>query len=151
MKKNLIPPPLVAVILATVIWWFKTDTTILEKPGQTLIAIAIVLIGTAICIDITAIYAFYKAKTTIDPLRPEKASMIVTSGPFRFTRNPMYLGLSLLLAGWGLIQNSWLLVPAVIGFVIYMTHMQIIPEEKILAEKFGEPYLRYQQTVRRWL
>lgn len=98
-----------------------------------------------------AIRAFVQAKTTIDPVRLERASTLVTTGIFGITRNPMYVALTLLLCSWAaLLGQPW----PVIGplcFALYIHYFQIIPEERVLGAKFGDAYENYCLAVRRWL
>lgn len=94
---------------------------------------------------------FRRMRTTIDPTRPQNAVTFVTSGIFRYSRNPMYLGLAfalLALAFWESHPLPFLGVPT---FVLYMNFFQIRAEERALAEKFGDQYLSYLRCVRRWL
>ncbi|HHJ18731.1 MAG TPA: isoprenylcysteine carboxylmethyltransferase family protein [Gammaproteobacteria bacterium] len=102
-------------------------------------------------LDLFSLGLFINAKTSPNPLKPEKASTLVISGSYRFSRNPMYLGMLVLLTGWAIALGSvgpliWLPV-----FVLVLTYLQIIPEEGILLNKFGEDYSAYTQRVRRWL
>jgi protein-S-isoprenylcysteine O-methyltransferase Ste14 len=104
-----------------------------------------------IAVDVAAFMRFRKAGTTVNPLDPSKASRLVTDGVFRVSRNPMYLGLVLLLIGWAVWLGSvspWLVPPL---FVIVLTVVQIIPEEQALSRRFGEEYLSYRQSVARWI
>jgi protein-S-isoprenylcysteine O-methyltransferase Ste14 len=98
-----------------------------------------------------AFAAFSKAKTTINPVDINAASSLVTTGIYSRSRNPMYVGLtSVLLALSLVLGNVWLLIgPAL--FVAFITRFQIIPEERAMLAKFGEPYAAYCQRVRRWL
>ena len=104
-----------------------------------------------IAIAVAAISRFNRARTTVDPMDPSKASHLVTSGIFRFTRNPIYVGMLLLLIGWavGLGTASPWLVPPI--FVLVMTLAQIIPEERALEALFGDHYLAYRGRVPRWI
>ena len=104
-----------------------------------------------IVIDVAAFLRFRKSGTTVNPLDPNKASHLVTDGVFRVSRNPMYLGLVLLLIGWGVWLGSaspWLVPPL---FVIVLTIVQIVPEEQALSRRFGEQYLSYRRKVARWI
>ena len=98
-----------------------------------------------------AFSAFRRAKTTINPVEIDQASSLVTGGIYRLTRNPMYVGLALLLCAWA----AWLARPiAAFGplvFVFYITRFQILPEERVLLSKFGKAYEAYRKSVRRWL
>lgn len=146
-----IPPPLQAVIVAVLMMLTArlSPPAALAFAGQGMISILFASAGLAL--GIAAVGLFGRAKTTVTPLKPEKASALVITGPYRFTRNPMYLGLVLLLTGWGL----WLGNPAnliwLAGFVFYITAFQIKPEEAALRAKFGADYAAYCQRVRRWL
>ncbi len=109
------------------------------------------LMGLALIIDLWALGLFLRAHTTINPLRPLHTCALVTTGLYRYTRNPMYLGLVILLSGWGIYLGSlgpfcWLPV-----FIWILTIQQILPEEKMLAEKFGDAYRAYQTRVPRWI
>jgi protein-S-isoprenylcysteine O-methyltransferase Ste14 len=104
-----------------------------------------------VAIAVAAFTRFRQARTTVDPMDPSKASHLVTHGVFRISRNPMYLGLLLLLVGWAIwlgTASPWLIPPL---FVIVITVAQIIPEERALHKLFGEQYLAYQRSVSRWI
>ncbi len=113
--------------------------------------VAAVLVATGLGFDVLGLLAFRAARTTVNPLHPEKASALVSAGVYRVTRNPMYVGMLCLLLAWA----AFLATPAVLVgpllFVLYITRFQIIPEERILRERFGEPYVEYMKQVRRWI
>ena len=100
---------------------------------------------------IAAMLAFMRSRTTINPLHPERASVLVTDGIYRYSRNPMYLSLLLLLLGHAFEIWNWPAFAGPLLYAAYMTRFQIWPEERILAQLFGEDYLRYKKRVRRWL
>jgi len=100
--------------------------------------------------DGLSLMQFFRVHTSINPIHPEKAQTLVTSGMYRLTRNPMYLGLLLLLLGWAVFLGSVLPFIVLPLFVVVLTVQQIIPEERILEEKFGQQYCDYKQSVRRW-
>jgi protein-S-isoprenylcysteine O-methyltransferase Ste14 len=94
---------------------------------------------------------FKRARTTINPFKPENSTALVTSGIYRFTRNPMYVGLTLVLLGWAaFLCSAWALLGPVV-FVVYINRFQISPEERVLSAKFGAAYTEYTARVRRWL
>lgn len=108
------------------------------------------LAGLGVAIGVIAVIQFFSLKTTINPSTPKKASKLVTEGLFQFTRNPMYLGLLLLLLSWGLyLGNAFNVITAAL-FVMYMNKFQIIPEEEALLNRFGNEYAQYCTLVRRW-
>ncbi len=94
---------------------------------------------------------FITHHTTINPLEPNKTKHLVMSGVFQLTRNPMYLGMLIVLLGWGDFLDNFLGFSGALVFFLYMTAFQIKPEEAIMRDKFGEPYRQYCQSVRRWL
>ncbi len=110
----------------------------------------IVLLTIAGGIGAIALFQFFKSKTTVDPVNLSKASKLVSSGIYQYSRNPMYLGLLLLLLAWGLhLGNAFNIVLAA-GFVAYMNRFQIVPEEETLSKLFGKEYAQYCTLVRRW-
>ena len=111
-------------------------------------ALALVVIG--LSISISGIVSFRRAKTTINPSKPSAASSLVTSGVYRYTRNPMYLGLSVTLMGWAVFLSNPLALLAVPLFVLYVNRFQINPEERVLSSLFGAEYAAYKEKVRRW-
>ncbi len=100
---------------------------------------------------IISIKSFIDNKTTINPLNLKKSTYLVTSGVFRFSRNPMYLGMLLFLLGTAIILNIIGGLIISILFIFYMNFFQIIPEEKALQNLFGKNYRNYRKTVRRWI
>ena len=114
------------------------------------LSLALALLGLTACV--AALRPFRRAGTTVDPTRPERATTLVTSGIYRWSRNPMYLGMLLLLAGWTLHLGSLvalLVVPAC--FLLYLDRFQVVAEERALATAFGEDYAAYARRVRRWI
>lgn len=95
--------------------------------------------------------AFRAKGTTSNPTKPEEASALVTGGIYRATRNPMYLGMVLILVGGMIRTANPLTLLAVVFFIWYITQFQIKPEEDVLSEKFGEEYEQYRSKVRRWI
>lgn len=117
--------------------------------GLRVLAVVIALVGLAVCV--LGVLEFRRSATTVDPTRPANASSVVASGIFRYSRNPMYLGFAVLLIAWSAwLQNVASLAVAVL-FVAYLTRFQVLPEERVLAERFGSEYVRYRERVPRWL
>ena len=150
-----IPPPVVALCLA-LLMWLVASYALPVAPSFDLplglrasLAVTLAFIGQGI--SIAGIVSFRRARTTINPLKPAAASALVRSGIFRFTRNPMYLGLLLTLVGWA----AWLWNPAALlflpVFVLYIDRFQIGPEERALATLFGAEYAAYKGSVRKWV
>jgi len=118
-------------------------------PARTLVAVFLVLLGAGIAI--AGVIEFRRAKTTVNPIRVHAASSMVTSGIFARTRNPMYLGLLLVLAGWSVYLASAAALLVLPLFVLYINRFQIGPEERALQGIFGEGFRAYMARTRRWI
>ena len=123
---------------------FSYDFTFRKTLSRVFLAIGALL-------GIIGIVAFRQHQTTVDPTHPDKASHLVTTGVYRYTRNPMYLGMLLVLVGGAIRIGNPLCLLSLILFVGYMTQFQIKPEERALQKHFGESYSEYVKNVRRWL
>lgn len=146
-----VPPLLLwavfAAAIAAAVRWMPALS--LPFPGHRVIALVLFVVGTAAAV--AGVVEFRRARTTVNPIAPEKASTVVSSGVFRLTRNPMYLGMAVTLLGlsaWMATAAGLLLVPV---FCVYMTRFQIEPEERALISLFGREFEQYMQRVRRWL
>ena len=102
-------------------------------------------------VGLAGVAAFRKAGTTVNPLSPDASSSLVITGIFTRTRNPMYLALLLVLIGWGLYLANLLSLVVTAGFVVYMNRFQIQPEECALETQFGDSFIKYRRSVRRWI
>lgn len=149
--ENRIPPPLVAVLFVVAMWACARWLPVLDLsfPGQGLATGLFVAAGLGVIGF--AIVQFARARTTIDPLHPAAASALVSDGVFRLTRNPMYLGMALVLAGLALRLGDGGSALLVAGFVATITRFQIAPEERALRAHFGEEFEAYTRKVRRWI
>lgn len=146
-----IPPPVYALLLGFAMWFLDYQLPLLEWIPAPWNLLGFVLIAAAFFMDTSSLLLFFRRHTTINPLKPQNASGLVTTGPYRFTRNPMYLGLLMILSGFATWLGSlspFFLLPV---FYLVITYWQIIPEERILEKKFGQDYLDYKQKVRRWI
>lgn len=146
-----IPPPAVAAVVALIMWGINLVTPSLQFPDtlRVVAAISIALFGGGV--SLAGVISFRRMKTTINPTRPDKASMLVASGVFKVTRNPMYVGILLVLVAWAIFLSSpWALLGP-LAFVLYITRFQIIPEERALDALFGAEYAAYKARVRRWI
>jgi protein-S-isoprenylcysteine O-methyltransferase Ste14 len=113
--------------------------------------LALVLLCAGGVLMLVAVISFVLAKTTINPMRPEGASRLITTGIYRLSRNPIYLADVLLLAAWAVWLGSLVSLVLIAAFVGYIHHFQILPEERALRQIFGENYTAYCSRVRRWL
>ena len=114
-------------------------------------AIALVVSGAGGVFALPAIVSFLLAKTTIFPNKPHEASKLIVTGVNAISRNPMYLGLLLVLIAWAIYLSNIVSFVPLPFFVVYLNQFQIIPEERALAERFGSEYEQYRKRVRRWL
>lgn len=142
-----VPPPLVAVIIGVLMW-------LLARPvpafgARAWLAILILLAGVAVCL--AGVLSFRRARTTVNPLKPETASSLVIAGIYRRTRNPMYLGFAIVLLAWSIALASFAALLGVVAFVLYMNRFQIGPEERALRQLFGAEFDAYCARVRRWV
>jgi protein-S-isoprenylcysteine O-methyltransferase Ste14 len=146
-----IPPPVLVILFGLMIWWPSTIAWVpgFEFPGQAYLALLVLAGGLAL--DLLSLLAFRRNNTTINPLKPESAQQLVTTGLNRFSRNPMYLGLLLMLTAVAIYSGSLLGFVGLPIFVIAINYLQIGPEEEALEARFGDTYLTYKANVRRWL
>tara|TARA_Y100000816_G_scaffold292139_1_gene286028 strand:- start:397 stop:849 length:453 start_codon:yes stop_codon:yes gene_type:complete len=149
--KLLIPPPILtlmsAILMLIISKYFNKANFSLNQHNQ----FALFFLIVALIIILISIAKFIKIKTTISPLKPNKTSILVDSGIYKHTRNPMYLGLLLILFSLFLYLKNFLSFLVLPLFVIYITKNQILPEEKVLENLFGDQYKKYKNKVRRWI
>lgn len=145
-----VPPPIMALLVGVAMWAAARLLPAVELPGAWRFVLAGVCAGFGVIVALLGFLAFRQAKTTVNPVNPEKATFVVTGGIYSYTRNPMYVGLTLLLVGWAI----WLSAPWVflgpVALMLYLTRFQIIPEERVMSAKFGRDYDDYRNRVRRW-
>lgn len=145
-------PPLAVFLLCGAGMWLLSmqfPTLSFSLPGRRLLAA--LSTGVGIATGLAGILAFRAARTTVDPRYPHKASRVVRSGIYRWSRNPMYLGLLLVLLGWALHFAHTLAFFVLPVFVLYMNRFQISPEERAMQSSFGDDYRDYCLAVRRWI
>jgi protein-S-isoprenylcysteine O-methyltransferase Ste14 len=146
-----IPPPLVALIVAGLMWSIAGIGPLLAMPDSVRVASALAIFAAGAVVAISGVVSFRIAKTTVNPLKPETATSLVSSGIFGVTRNPMYLGLLLALVAWTAYLASPVALLGPVVFWLYMTRFQIIPEERVLTKLFGDSFTAYAAKVRRWI
>ena len=146
-----IPPLLQAVLCGLICWALAVLVPQASIPLGWLSLVAIGLLVTGLAILLAAVFDFSRNETTVNPLEPEQAETLVVSGLFRFTRNPMYLGMALVLFAWALYLANALAIIGPMLFVASITVLQIKPEEEALGKIFGQDYGEYRKRVRRWL
>jgi protein-S-isoprenylcysteine O-methyltransferase Ste14 len=146
-----VPPVVVALAAALLMALLARSATGLRWPTSVGFGAAALLFTTGIAIAVAGVREFRRASTTVNPMTPAAASAMVRSGIFRYTRNPMYLGMLLMLAGWAVWLASVAAAAVLPVFVLYMNRLQIEPEERALASRFGGEFEDYRRSVRRWL
>ncbi len=150
-----IPPPLVMLTTAGAMWLnskFCADgfaTGILPFSLRLTIFVLLAFIGSVVAL--LGVIQFKRYQTTLNPMHADKASSLVSTGIFAYTRNPMYLGMVFALCGFVVFLGQWLLIVWVAFFVAYITAFQIKPEERILHQKFAPEFEEYKKSVRRWI
>lgn len=145
--ENRIPPPLVALFCGIAMW---VVASVMPVHTLSLIVVGVlVVLGVFFCA--AGVVSFRLAKTTVNPLKPELASALVTSGIYRITRNPMYLGFALLLCAWASFLGSIWAAALIVLYVLFIQRFQIQPEERALQSIFGDTFTHYTQRVRAWL
>lgn len=126
-------------------------TPLLEVSAPILIAAVITIALVGVGFSVAGVFSFRRAKTTVNPTKPETASSLVCSGIYGATRNPMYLGLFFVLVAWSVFLSSAWVSLGPLAFVLYTNRFQISPEERVLLTMFGTGYSAYKSKVRRWL
>lgn len=136
-----------AGLMAVCAWGVPSLTW--ANPDRILAGAGLALVGGIVCL--CGVISFRRAKTTVNPMKPDAASSLVVVGIYKVSRNPMYLGFLLILLGLAAyLSNGPALVP-VVAFVLYIDRYQIRPEERALDARFGQEYAGYKEKVRRWI
>jgi protein-S-isoprenylcysteine O-methyltransferase Ste14 len=148
--ENRIPPPVVLLITLLLIKFISRYESFIPLPSEfaELVGIVVTLIG--FLVIVSGVLSFRKARTTVNPLKPDSASHLVKNGIFRYSRNPMYLGMALILLAASIYVKSVLALLLTLGFVIFISRFQILPEERAMRRLFSKEYDQYCMEVRRW-
>ena len=146
-----IPPLMLVALFAAAIGAASVWMPLVRVPVPGHRALAVVLVLAGLGAALAGVLAFRRARTTVNPMAPQRATAVVRTGLYRLSRNPMYLGLALALLGlaaWGSALTGYALVAAFCG---YLTRFQIKPEERALLQRFGPEFADYMSQVRRWI
>ena len=158
-----IPPPVVLLLLAALGWWLAHTVPAgrfdfaAHRPLNSLLNLPVSLVLSAVLavagllLELLPSLAFLRARTTVNPLRPASSSQLVTTGIYRYTRNPMYLGQALLLTSWAVYLQHGLAFLMPVLFVLYITRFQILPEERFLSSRFPQEFAQLCRQARRWI
>lgn len=145
-----VPPPVLVLVTALVMWGGAWDAAPFPRPAWLLPATIGVLL-TGVIIAGAGVAGLRAANTTVSPTHPDASKALVQTGIYRFTRNPIYLGLLLILTAWAMRlwqPQSFIALPV---FAAWIHRFQIIPEERALRTSFGERFDEYAANTRRWL
>ena len=145
------PPPVIAALLALAMWGVARIFPLCDLSSflREAVATPITLLGAGF--SLAGIVSFRRARTTVNPMKPETASFLVCTGIYCVTRNPMYVGLLFVLLAWAVyLSSAWALLGP-LAFFIYIDRFQIPAEERALLTLFGDEYMDYKTKVRRWL
>lgn len=146
-----IPPVAVGVIFIGLLRLIAKLVPQLDLKKHFPPAIALIIAAAGGVFALAGIASFRKANTTVNPLKPETSSSLVTSGVYRVSRNPMYVGLWLGIIGWGVWLSNVAALAVTPLFVVYMNIFQIAPEERALSSAYRDAFTEYKKKVRRWL
>lgn len=146
-----VPPDVVWLAVAALMWLAAVLARRLTVEVPLRLWVAVVLTACGVALIVAARVALARAHTTWAPTAPERTSSLVTGGVYRFTRNPIYLGMLLVLLAWAAVLANLLALALVAVFVAYMDRFQIGPEEAALSARLGEGYRDYRAQVRRWV
>jgi protein-S-isoprenylcysteine O-methyltransferase Ste14 len=146
-----IPPPVVMVSVGALMWIVARFTPQLAFDFSLQRPLCLALAVGGLSCELLPALRFLRARTTVNPLRPQHASQLVTGGLNRYSRNPMYLGQLMLLVAWAVFLGHVLSAGLPLLFALYITRFQILPEERALEARFGDYYANYRARVRRWL
>jgi len=149
MKTTKLLPPtymLISLIAMVILHFIFPGMTIIPQPWN---LAGIISVALGVAINLIADGKFHEVKTTVKPF--EQSSELVTSGVFRISRNPMYLGFIFILAGIAILLGSLSPYLIVVLFGLAMEKVFIEAEEKMLEAKFGSQWTKYKTSVRRWL
>ena len=144
-----IPPPLIVLTLIISIYFSSKKIDLINIPFQLEISFFILSLG--ILVFINPVLKFIKSKTTINPIQFEETNILVTSGIFKYSRNPMYLGMLMIIISTSIFYLNIYSILTPFLFVFWINKFQIKREEIFLTEKFGKEYLSYKNKTRRWL
>ena len=146
---NKIPPPIVTLVFGLGIYFSRNLFPNHHVPIIDVFSVLLLICG--IIIIRTAFLLFKNRQTTINPLNLTKTSSLVNTGIFKYTRNPMYLGMVFILISIALKFNIYGGIIVVLLFFSFITKFQIVPEENAMEKLFGKEYKKYKKTTRRWL
>jgi protein-S-isoprenylcysteine O-methyltransferase Ste14 len=145
-----IPPDVVALVVGGLMWLAARAMPALEAPISARVLVALPFFVGGAYLIASARIAFAREGTTFSPFAPSRTTRLVTTGVYRYSRNPMYLGTLLVLLSLGAVLGSPASALVAMTYALYIDRFQIAPEEQVLRARFGEVYDDYVRRVRRW-
>lgn len=153
MLATRVPPPVLVALFAGLMALLARLAP--GPPMAWLVALrpwaSVVLVALGLAVAAAGIRDFRRHQTTLNPMAPQRATALVRDGIYAYSRNPMYLGMLLLLAAWAAWLADGFSALALPAFVLCLNRLQIIPEERALRQRFGSEFDAWASTVRRWL
>ena len=149
MKTIKIPPPILVLILTSLVYFSSTKLESIYLPYRQTVSVLILIIG--IVVIISRVFDFIKSKTTVNPVKFQNVNRLVTTGIYKYSRNPMYLGMILIIISTTVYYLNFLSIFSPLIFYIWINKFQISREEIFLEDKFGNEYLKYKSKTRRWI
>ena len=149
MKTIKIPPPILVIILTSLVYFSSTKLELIYLPYRQIVSVIILIIG--LIVIVSPVVDFIKSRTTINPVKFKNVNRLVTTGIYRYSRNPMYLGMILIIISTTVYYLNFLSVFSPLIFYIWINKFQINREEIFLEDKFGSEYLKYKSKTRRWI
>ncbi|SEN07224.1 Protein-S-isoprenylcysteine O-methyltransferase Ste14 [Nitrosomonas marina] len=140
------------MVLFAIAMWFLAilfPVSLFKTEPHALFPLLMIAVGLLVILLCAA--TFIRKKTTLNPIRPESTTILISSGLYQYSRNPIYLGFVIILAGWGMYLNNIPALLLIAGFIFYMDRFQIELEEQLLSQIFGDQFEIYKRSVRRWL
>ena len=144
-----IPPPIVTLAFGLSIYFSRGMFPAFEASHSFYLGIFLLFLGFFILVS--AVRLFRKDKTTVNPLSPDQATKLVTDGIFKYSRNPMYLGMAVVLSSIAVFFNLLGGIILIALFCAYITKFQIIPEERAMSDLFSDDFDKYIKETRRWV
>ena len=146
-----IPPPLLLLAAGLLMWLLARWSPYFQVAVPFPISAQAAILFAGGTVSALGVVEFRRRRTTLNPSKPDDTSCLVTSGIFGWTRNPMYLGLVVILSGWAIHLSNLAALACLPCFVYYLRRFQIGPEERVLLGKYDEDFRSYCRQVRRWI
>ena len=146
-----IVPPFQVLFLGGIMWLIHRYFPIAHVHTGYNFLVSRILLYLCLAIFGAALYQFWRHQTTVNPRKIEQTSKLITRGVYAWSRNPIYVVDVLLLLAWAIWLGTWINLALPLVFIWFVTRFQIVPEEAMLLQKFGDEYSQYNRRTRRWI